>query len=81
MEFRRHGDVGFLDNGARGNVVKWGLGGRRVGQKLLVDIQHVLRTADLTGGLGRLAVVEMGYSFFQRLGTLGEYFVTEKSDQ
>jgi hypothetical protein len=28
----------------------------------------------------RLAVLEMGYSFFQRSGTLGEHLVTEEGD-
>lgn len=35
---------------------------------------------ELTGGLRRLAVLKMGYSFFQRLGTLGRHLVTEESD-
>jgi hypothetical protein len=65
VEFRRPGDgVVALDSGAPENVVKWYLGGRRVGQKSPVEVQHAQETAELTGGLGRMAVLEMGYSFF-----------------
>jgi hypothetical protein len=35
---------------------------------------------ELTGGLGRLAVLKVGYSFFQRLGGLGGQLVTEEGD-
>jgi hypothetical protein len=40
-EFRSPGDgVGALDSGAREKVVQWCLGGRRVGQKSSIDVQH-----------------------------------------
>jgi hypothetical protein len=35
---------------------------------------------ELTGVLWRVAVLEMGHLFFQRLGTLGRHLVTEESD-
>jgi hypothetical protein len=55
--------MGALDSGVEENV-KWCLGGRRVGQKSPVELQHAQKTAELTGGLGRVAVLETGHSFF-----------------
>jgi hypothetical protein len=45
-----------------------------------VKVQHAQETAGLTGGLRRVAVLKMGYSFFQRSGTLGGHLVTEEGD-
>jgi hypothetical protein len=59
--------------------MKWSLGGRRVGQKSPVEVQHAQKPSELTGGLGRLARLKIGYSFFQRLGTLGGHLITEES--
>jgi hypothetical protein len=56
--------VRVLDSGYRENIVKWCLVGHHVGQKLPVEVQHAQKQVELTGGLGRLAVLEMGYSFF-----------------
>jgi hypothetical protein len=36
--------------------------------------------AELTGSLGRLAALKIGYSFFQRLGTLRGHLVSEEGD-
>jgi hypothetical protein len=41
-----------------------------------MEVHHVQKSTELTGGLGRLAVLEMGHSFFQRLETLGGHLVT-----
>jgi hypothetical protein len=35
---------------------------------------------ELTGSLGRVAELRIGYSFFQRSGTLGGHLVTENGD-
>jgi hypothetical protein len=51
-----------------------------VGQKSRIEIQHAQETPELTGGFGRVAVLKMGYSFFQRLGTLSGHLVTEEGD-
>jgi hypothetical protein len=51
-----------------------------VGQKLPVQVQNAHETAELTGGLGSLAVLKMGFSLSQRLGTLGGHLVTEEGD-
>jgi hypothetical protein len=45
-----------------------------------VAVQHAQILAELTGGLGMLAVLKMGYSFFQRSGNLGGQLVTEKGE-
>jgi hypothetical protein len=57
--------------------MKWYLGGRCVVQKSHV-VQHAQKTAELTGGLGRVAVLKVGYSIFQRSGILGGHLITEK---
>jgi hypothetical protein len=72
--------MGALDSGAGENVVQWCLGGRRVGQKSPIEVQHAQKSAELTGGLGRVAVLEVRYSFFQRLGTFDGHLVTEEGD-
>jgi hypothetical protein len=59
--------------------MKWCSGGHRVWQNSPVEVQHTQKLAKLTGGLGMLAVLKMGYSFFQRSGTLGGH-LTEKGD-
>jgi hypothetical protein len=51
-----------------------------VGQESPVEVQHAQEPTELAGGLWRVAVLEVGHSFFQRLGTLGRYLVTEKGD-
>jgi hypothetical protein len=58
--------VGALDSQAEKNVMKWCLGDRQ--------------TAELTGGLRRIVVLEMGYSFFKRWRTVGRHLVTEGGD-
>jgi hypothetical protein len=72
--------VRALDSGSGENVVKWWLVCRRVGQKSPIEVKHAQETAELTGGLGRETVLEVGYSFFQRLGTLGGQLATEEGD-
>jgi hypothetical protein len=72
--------VGALNSRAGEDAVKWCLGGRRVGQKSPIEVQHAQESTELTGGLGRVAVLEMGYTFFQRLGTLGVHLVTEEGE-
>jgi hypothetical protein len=69
--------VETLDSGAGENVVQWCLGGRSLGQKSPVEIQHAQKSTKLTGGLWRVAVLEMGHSLVQRLRTFGGHFVTE----
>jgi hypothetical protein len=70
--------VGVLDSGAGENIMNWCLGGRRVGQKSPVEVQHAQGTVELSGNLGSLTVVEIGYLFFQRLGTLSRHLKTEE---
>jgi hypothetical protein len=80
-EFRCPGDgMGALDSGARENVVQWCLGDRRVRQKSSIEIQHTQKSTELTGGIGRMAILEMGHSFFQRLETLAGHLITEEGD-
>jgi hypothetical protein len=60
VEFRHPGDgVRSLDSGAGENVMKWCLGGRRVGQKSPIEVQHAQKTMELTNGLVRVAVLEL----------------------
>jgi hypothetical protein len=72
--------MGALDSGAGKNVVQWYLGGRCVGQKSPMEVHHARKSTELTSGLWRMTVLEMGYSFFQRLGSLGGHLVTEEGD-
>jgi hypothetical protein len=72
--------VGTLDSGAGENVVQWCLGGRSVGQKSPVEVEHAQKLTELTGGLWRVAVLEMGHSLFQRLRTFGGHLVTEENN-
>jgi hypothetical protein len=72
--------VGALDSGAGRKVVQWCLGGRLLGQKSYINVQHAQKSAELTGGLGMLAVLELCHLFFQRLGTFNGYLVTEEGD-
>jgi hypothetical protein len=58
--------------------MKWCLGGCCVWQKSPVEVHHAQKTAELTGGLGRVAVLEIGYSIFQKLGTFGRHLVTDE---
>jgi hypothetical protein len=51
-----------------------------VRQKSPIEIQHAQKSTELTGGLGRMAVLEVVNSLFQRLGTLGGHLVTEEGD-
>jgi hypothetical protein len=72
--------VRALDSGAGENVMQWCLGGRRVRQKSPIEFEHAQKSTELTGGLGRVAVLEIGHFFFQRLGTLDGHVVTEECD-
>jgi hypothetical protein len=72
--------VGDLDSWARENVLHWCLGDRRVGQKLPIEVQHAQKPTELRGGPGGVAVLEMGQSLFQRLGTIGGHLITEESN-
>jgi hypothetical protein len=51
-----------------------------VGQKSPVEIQHTQKSTDLTAGLWRVAVLEMGHSLFQRLRTFGGHLAAEEGD-
>jgi hypothetical protein len=55
--------VGALDSGAIENVVQWCLGGHHVRHKSPIEVQHAEKLTELTGYLGRVAVLEMGHSF------------------
>jgi hypothetical protein len=80
-ELRRPGDgLGAFDSDTGESVVQWCLGGRRVGQKSPIEVHHAQKSTELTGGLGRGAVLEVGHSFFQRLGTFGRHLVTKDGD-
>jgi hypothetical protein len=50
------------------------------GQKSPIEVKHAKKSTELTGGLGRVAVLEAGHSFFQKLGTLGGHLITEEGD-
>jgi hypothetical protein len=83
FEFLGEGEgdrVGAIDSGVKQNVVQWRLGGRRMRQKSPIEVQHAQKWAELTGGLRRIAALEMGHSFFQRLGTIDGHLVTEEGD-
>jgi hypothetical protein len=54
--------------------------GNCVGQKSPVKFEHSQESTELTGGLKRVAVLKMGHSLFQRLGTHGGHLVTEEGD-
>jgi hypothetical protein len=49
-------------------------------QKCPIEIHRAQKQTELTGDLWKVAVLEMGHSFFQRLGSLGGHLVTEESD-
>jgi hypothetical protein len=49
-----------------------------VRQKSPVEIQHAQEAAELTGGLRRGAVLNMGHSVFKLSGTLGGHLVDEE---
>jgi hypothetical protein len=51
-----------------------------MGQTSPVEVQHAQGMTELSGDLGSSAVVEMGYSIFQRLGTLSGLLVTKEGD-
>jgi hypothetical protein len=51
-----------------------------VGQKSPVEVQHAQKSSELTGGLWRVAVLEVGQSLFQRLRTFGGHLVTEEGN-
>jgi hypothetical protein len=51
-----------------------------VGQKSPGEVQHGQKSTELTGGLWRVAVLEMGHSLFQRLRTFGGHLVTEEGN-
>jgi hypothetical protein len=56
------------------------MGGRRVGQKSPVEIQHGQNSTELTSGLWRVAVLEMVHSLFPRLRTFGGHLVAEEGE-
>jgi hypothetical protein len=60
--------------------MQWCLGGRRVGRKSPVEVQPAQKLTELTGGLWRVAALEMVHSFFQRSRTHGGHFVSEDGD-
>jgi hypothetical protein len=60
--------------------VQWCLSGRILGQKSPAEIQHAQKSTELTGGLLRVAVLEMVHSFFQRLRSFGGHLVTEEGN-
>jgi hypothetical protein len=62
------------------NVVQCCLGGRSVGQKSPVEIQHAQKSTELTGGLWRVAVLETRHSLFQRFRNFGRHLVTQEGD-
>jgi hypothetical protein len=49
-------------------------------QKPSIEVQHAQKSTELTGGLWRTAVLEMGHSVFKRLGTLGRHLATKEGD-
>jgi hypothetical protein len=51
-----------------------------VEQKSSIKVQHAQQATELTGGIKREAVLEMGYSFLQWSGTLREHLVTKEGD-
>jgi hypothetical protein len=51
-----------------------------MGQKSHVEVQHAQKSTELTVGLWRVAVLEMGHSLFQRLRTFGGNLVTEEGN-
>jgi hypothetical protein len=51
-----------------------------VGQKSPVEIYHAQKSTELAGSLWRMAVLEIGHSFVQRLGNLGRLLVTKEGD-
>jgi hypothetical protein len=53
-----------LYSGTGKNVMEWCLGVRGVEQKSSVKIQHAQEAAELSGGLGKGAILKMGH-FFQ----------------
>jgi hypothetical protein len=55
-----------LDSEARQNIVKRCLVCCCVAQKSPVEVQNAQEMTELTCGVGRLAVLKMGYSFSQR---------------
>jgi hypothetical protein len=51
-----------------------------VGQKSPVEIEHSQESTKLTGGLWRLALLEVNHSLIRRFGALGGNLVTEEGD-
>jgi hypothetical protein len=51
-----------------------------MGQKSPIEIHHAQKSTELAGSLWRMAVLEIGHSFVQRLGTLSRHFVPEEGD-
>jgi hypothetical protein len=62
-EFRRPGDsMAALESGAEKNAVQSCMGGRRVGLKSPVEIQHAQKSTEISCCLGRGAILEMSHS-------------------
>jgi hypothetical protein len=51
-----------------------------MGQKLSIEVQYAQKSMELTDGLWRVVVFEVGHSLFKRLGKLGGNLVTEEGD-
>jgi hypothetical protein len=60
--------------------VKWCLVCCSVGQESPVVVQHARVTAELTGGFGRLALLKVSHSSFQRFRALDGHLITEEGD-
>jgi hypothetical protein len=51
-----------------------------VGQESPVEVHHAQKPPELACSLLRVAVLEIGHSFVQRLGTLGRHLIAEEGD-
>jgi hypothetical protein len=69
--------MGALDFGSGEDVVKWCLMCCRVGQESPVVVHHALETEELTSRFGRLVLLKVSHSFFQRLGALSGHLINE----
>jgi hypothetical protein len=48
--------------------------------RIALEVQHAQKSTELTGDVGRVRILEMGHSFFQRSGALGKHLLTEDGD-
>jgi hypothetical protein len=80
MEIWRPDDgMTALEAEAGEDIAKWWLGNSGMG-KSPVAVQHAQEAAEPTGSLGKGAVLKVGYSFFQRSGTLSGHLLTKEGD-